>query len=47
MLHGKGVITIGNIGREKKVIILEPLDNPEDVPVTEPALVPDREPVPA
>jgi hypothetical protein len=39
---------MGNIGREKKVIILEPLDNPEDIPVAEPSpAIPEREAVPA
>lgn len=42
---------MGYIGRREheKVIILEPLEAPEDAPVTEPspALVPEREAVPA
>jgi hypothetical protein len=47
--HRKGVITVGDIGREEKVIILEPLEQPGDVPVTEPSpvSVPERETVPA
>lgn len=43
------MITMGYIGRpeKEKVIILEPLGRPEEAPVTEPVLVPEREPVPA
>jgi hypothetical protein len=40
-------ITMGDIGTEKKVIILEPEPRPADAPEFEPVLVPDREAVPA